>query len=117
MRAALGDAHADAALARHEAAVADGTTERVDYAVEVAWGFMMHRPQLSLRDRALIMLVNDIVSVRREALRDHVRLALYAGITREEIDETLFQLAQYCGFPTTREAGVIVRELFAELDA
>ncbi len=116
MRAALGDAAADAALARHEAALADGTGERVDFAVETAWGFMLHRPQLSLRDRALILLVNDIVQVRRDALRDHVRLALYAGLTRAEIDETLFQLTQYCGFPTVREAGAIVRELYAEID-
>ncbi len=117
MRAALGDAHADAALARHDAAVAAGTAERVDYSVEAAWGFMLQRPQLSLRDRALILLVNDIVQLRREALGDHLRLALYAGLTREEIDETLFQLSQYCGFPTTREAGGIVREVFARIDA
>lgn len=117
MRAALGDAAADAALARHAAALTDGTAERVDFAVETAWGFMLHRPQLSLRDRALILLVNDIVQLRREALRDHVRLGLHAGLTRAEIDETLFQLAHYCGYPTTREAGAIVRELYAELDA
>lgn len=117
MRAALGDAAADAALARHAAALADGTADRVDFAVESAWGFMLHRPQLNLRDRALILLVNDIVQLRRDALRDHVRLALYAGLTRAEIDETLFQLAPYCGFPTTREAGTIVRELYAEIDA
>jgi alkylhydroperoxidase/carboxymuconolactone decarboxylase family protein YurZ len=116
MRAALGDAAADAALARHEAAVANGTADRADYSMSVAWGFMMHRPQLSLRDRALIMFVNDVVQLRPSALRDHVRLALYAGMTRDQIEETLFQLSQYCGFPTTREAGNIVRDLFAELD-
>jgi 4-carboxymuconolactone decarboxylase len=117
MRAVLGDAAADAALARHETALADGTAERVDYAVEVAWGFMLQRPELRLRDRALVLLAGDVVQLRREALRDHVRLALYAGLTRAEIDEVLFQLSQYCGFPTTREASAIVRELFAEIDA
>jgi 4-carboxymuconolactone decarboxylase len=117
MRAVLGDAQADAALARHAAAVADGTAERADYAVATAWGFMLQRPELSLRDRALVLLASDVVQLRREALRDHVRLALYAGLTRAQIDEVLFQLSQYCGFPTTREAGGIVRELFAEIDA
>ncbi len=117
MRAALGDAAADAALARHEAALAEGTSDRVDFSVAAAWGFMLGRPQLALRDRALILVVNDIVQLRREALRDHVRLALYAGLTRAEIDEVLFQLSPYCGFPTTREASAIVRELYAEIDA
>jgi 4-carboxymuconolactone decarboxylase len=116
MRDVLGDAPADAALARHEAALAAGTADRVDYSVAAAWGFMMHRPQLSLRDRALVLLVNDVVQMRRDALRDHVRLALHAGLTRDEIDEVLFQLSQYCGFPTTREAGAVVRELYTELD-
>jgi alkylhydroperoxidase/carboxymuconolactone decarboxylase family protein YurZ len=50
-------------------------------------------------------------------MRDHVLLALHAGVTREEINEVVFQLSQYCGFPRTREAGVIIRELFADLDA
>lgn len=116
MRAVFGDAHADAALARHDAAVAAGTADRVDYSVAAAWGFMMHRPQLNLRDRALVLVVNDIVQMRRDALRDHVRLGLYAGLTRAEIDEVIFQLSQYCGFPTARDAGGIVRELYAELD-
>ena len=117
MRAALGDAAADAALARHAAAVADGTAARSDYSVAMAWGFMLHREQLSLRDRALVLLVNDIVQSRAAALRDHTRLAVYAGLTRDEIEEVLFQLSQYCGFPTTREAGSIIRGVFAGIDA
>jgi 4-carboxymuconolactone decarboxylase len=117
MRAALGEAAADAALARHAAAVADGTAERSDYSVAMAWGFMLHREQLSLRDRALVLMVNDIVQSRAAALRDHTRLALYAGLTRDEIEEVLFQLSQYCGFPTTREAGSVIRGVFAGIDA
>jgi 4-carboxymuconolactone decarboxylase len=117
MRAVNGDAAADAATARHERAVERGTTDRDDFAIRTAWGFMHHRPILSLRDRAFAMMVSDMVQVRPGALGDHVRLALYAGMTREEIEEVLFHLTLYIGFPTTREAGNIVRQVFADLDA
>ena len=113
----LGEETADATRARHDAAVAAGNADRNDYPTQVAWGFMLGRPQLALRDRALVMLTSDIVQGTPLAMRDHVRLALHAGITREEINEVVFQLSQYCGFPRTREAGVIIRELFADLDA
>jgi 4-carboxymuconolactone decarboxylase len=116
MRAVLGDAAADAVLARHEAAVADGTSEQADFAVRTTWGMLCHRPQATLRDRALVMLACDIQLVRPLAMRDHARLALYAGVTREEINELLFHLTQYCGFPTTREAGDVIRALWRELD-
>ncbi len=117
MRAVNGDAAADAALARHQRAVENGTTDKDDFAIRTAWGFMHHRPGLSLRDRAFAMVVADIVQVRPGALGDHVRLALYAGMTREEIEEMLFQLTLYIGFPTIREAGVVIRQVFADLDA
>jgi alkylhydroperoxidase/carboxymuconolactone decarboxylase family protein YurZ len=113
----LGADTAQGARERHEAAKATGNAERNDYSTQVAWGFMLHRPQLALRDRAIVMLTSDVVQGTPLAMRDHVRLALYAGVTREEINEILFQLSQYCGFPRTREAGVIIRELFADLDA
>lgn len=117
MRAVNGDAAADAALARHEAAVQEGTTERADFAIKTAWGMMCHRPQLGLRERAIALMVCDIVLVRPGALGDHTRLGLYAGLTRDEINEMLFHLALYCGFPTTREAGNVIRQVFAEIDA
>lgn len=118
MREALGDAAADAALGRHRAAVENGgDPERTDFSVRVAWGMMLHRPGLALRDRALAILVCDIVLSRPLAMADHLKLALHSGVTRDEVEELLFQLSQYCGFPTVREAGVVIRDVFAEVDA
>ena len=115
-RAVNGDAAADNALARHEQALTDGTSEQADFAMTITWGMMCHRPQATLRDRAIALLTCDIVLVRPGAMRDHARLALYAGVTREEINELLFHLTQYCGFPTTREAGDVIRALWRDLD-
>jgi 4-carboxymuconolactone decarboxylase len=116
-REIFGDARADGALARYEAAKKDGTAETVTFPTRMTWGFLNHRPQLALRDRAIAMLVCDIVLVRPLAMRDHARLALYTGVTRAEINEILFHLSQYCGFPTVRESGEVIRALFQELDA
>jgi len=113
----MGESQAEATRQRHAAAVAAGDAEKNDYTTQIAWGFMLQRPQLALRDRAIVMLASDIVQGTPLAMRDHVRLALHAGVTREEINEIVFQLSQYCGFPRTREAGVVIRELFADLDA
>ena len=117
MGSVLGVDVAEATRQRREHAVAAGDPDRTVYPTEVAWGFMLQRPQLSLRERALVILASDIAQGVPLAMRDHVRLALHAGISRDEINEVVFQLSQYVGFPRAREAGVVIREMFADLDA
>ena len=51
------------------------------------------------------------------ALRSHVQVGLYAGITRDEIREIVFMMTQYCGHPRAREADITISALFQELDA
>jgi 4-carboxymuconolactone decarboxylase len=102
---------------RHDAAVANGTAEQNDYSTSVVFGFMLSRPQLPLRDRALIMLVSDIVQNTPIAMRAHLGVALAAGFTREEINEVCFQLTQYVGFPKAREAEAAIAKMFADIDA
>lgn len=113
----MGEDAAKATRKRHDAAVADGTAARNDYSTQVVFGFMLGRPELPLRDRAIIMLTSDIVQGTPLAMRAHVQVALHAGITRDEIHEIVFQLTQYCGFPRAREADAVIREVFAEIDA
>ena len=118
MRAVLGEEAAAGALARHEKGVRDGDPDRPDLAIKLAWGFLFGRPQLSLRERAIVLIASDVAQGGVPlALEDHVRVALHAGMTRDEILEIVFQLAPYCGFPRTRAAGVVINALFASLDA
>jgi 4-carboxymuconolactone decarboxylase len=102
---------------RHAEAVASGDAERSDFSTEVLFGFMFNRPQLSLRDRAIVMISNDISENAPNALRSHVQVGLYAGLTRDEIREIVFMMTQYCGHPRAREADITISALFAELDA
>jgi 4-carboxymuconolactone decarboxylase len=116
MEKLMGPEAAAATRKRHDAAVAAGTAEQNDYSTQLVFGFMLNRPQLALRDRILVILASDITQGTPNALRDHVQIALNIGITREEINEVVFQLTQYCGFPRAREARVAIGEIFAELD-
>jgi 4-carboxymuconolactone decarboxylase len=113
----MGDDWIAASRKKHEEAVAAGDTDRSDFSTEVLFGFMFGRPQLSLRDRALVMIASDIAQNTPNALRSHVQVGLYAGITRDEIREILFMMTQYCGHPRAREADIAITKLFPELDA
>jgi 4-carboxymuconolactone decarboxylase len=117
MGAVMGEDWIKAARKRHDAAVAAGDAERNDFSTQVLFGFMFNRPQLSLRDRSIIMLTTDIVQGTPLALVSHLAVAVHAGLTRDEIEEIVFQLTQYCGFGRAREGSVVIQKFFADLDA
>lgn len=114
MGAMLGDDWLAEQRRRHAEAEKNGTAEREDFATAVLFGYMFNRPQLSMRDRSIVMLTSDIVQNTPSALRSHLAVALHAGLTRDEIEEIVFQLTQYCGFPKAREARNVVQAFFAE---
>lgn len=117
MGAVMGEAWIENARKRHAEAVASGDAARNDFSTQVLFGFMFNRPQLALRDRALIMITSDIVQGTPLALQSHLQVALHAGITRDEIEETVFMLTQYCGHPRAREASVVIQKFFADRDS
>jgi 4-carboxymuconolactone decarboxylase len=117
MGAVMGEDWIVAARKRHDAAALSGDVERNDFSTQVLFGFMFNRPQLSLRDRALIMITTDIVQGTPSALVSHLQVGIYAGLTRDEIEETVFQLTQYCGFGRAREASIVITKFFADLEA
>jgi 4-carboxymuconolactone decarboxylase len=74
-------------------------------------GEIWSRPQLGARDRSLITLVALISLGKVAELRVHVPAALRHGMTREEIDEVILQLALYLGYPAAVEARNLIREI------
>ena len=94
--------------------------ERIDQAefgIDATWGFMFHRKGLALRDRALALISADVCTHAKGALADHVRLALYAGVTPAEIREIMFMMILYLGFPQTREANGVINPILQEYEA
>ena len=84
---------------------------------KVLYGDIWQRPQLSKRDRSLITVSALIAMNRPDQLRSHIRLALQNGVTRDEIIETITQLAFYSGWPNSVTAVGIAKEVFKQSSA
>ena len=62
-------------------------------------GAMWARPELSRRDRSLLVISVLCAQARDEELVAHTRIGLRNGLTQAEIEEILLHVAAYAGFP------------------
>lgn len=87
------------------------------FIAEFAYGDVLTRPELELRDRELVT-VGALAALGNAApqLRFHINGALNAGCTRGEVIEALIQIAVYAGFPAAINAVEAAREVFAARD-
>ena len=88
-----------------------------ELSTEYCWGTIWTRPGLSLRDRSLLNIGMISALNRPHELKLHVRAALGNGLSRQEIQEVLLQVAVYCGIPAGMASFQLAREVFAELDS
>lgn len=114
-RRVLGDEYVDARLAE----VADDPVgaDFQAYLTDMAWGVWARGGPLSLRDRSLLVLAMTAAMGRMDEFRIHATAAPNAGVTDEEIDELVFQIAAYCGGPAGLSARKAVKAVRAERDA
>jgi 4-carboxymuconolactone decarboxylase len=108
-RSVLGDEYVDAATSDQDPT----SVEFQDYLTATAWGVWTRGGPLSTRDRSLLVLAMTAALGRMEEFQLHARSAPRAGVTDEEIDELLFQIAAYCGAPAAVSARRVVRALRA----
>jgi 4-carboxymuconolactone decarboxylase len=107
-RAMLGDAYVDGQTADPNPVL----REFQDYLTESAWG-VWTRGVLSTRDRSLLVLAMTAALGRMDEFRLHAGARSRTGVTDEELDELLFQIAAYCGAP----AGVAAKRAVTEVRA
>jgi 4-carboxymuconolactone decarboxylase len=69
-----------------------------------AVGDLWSRPQLSRRDRSLLVISVLSAQARDEELEPHTQVGLNHGLTRPEIEEILLHVAAYVGFPAAMAA-------------
>ena len=67
-------------------------------------GEMWARPELSRRDRSLIVVSTLAAQARDEELELHTEIAVRNGLTRVEIEEIVVTVAAYAGFPAAMAA-------------
>lgn len=107
-RAVLSDAHVDAATAR----ATPFTEPFQDLINRYAWGEIWTRPGLDRRTRSVITLTALAARDHWDEFAMHVRAARRNGLSTEEIQELLLQLAIYLGVPTANRAfAIAAREI------
>jgi len=101
-REVLGDEHVDRAVA----ATTPFTEPFQDFITRYAWGDIWSRPGLSRAERSLVTLA--VLTAM------HVKAALRNGLTPEQIQEVLLQVAVYAGVPVANRAFPIAQRALAE---
>lgn len=82
--------------------------------VDFAFGEIWSRPQLSRRDRSLVVISVLTALALPHELEIHLRGALNHGVTREEIEEVMLTMVVYGGFPRAIDGIHLAKKVFAE---
>jgi 4-carboxymuconolactone decarboxylase len=79
------------------------------------WGEIWGRPGLDRKTRSMLNLAMISALNRPHEVKAHVRGAINNGLTKEDIQEVLLQVAIYCGVPAAVDSFRIARETFKEM--
>jgi 4-carboxymuconolactone decarboxylase len=81
--------------------------------IETVYGDVYSRPGLSIRDRELAAVASLVALGRSSQLPAHLRAALRAGVTEDELREVILQTATLAGFPPAMNAMSTLRTVLA----
>ena len=85
-------------------------------ALRWAFGEIWSRPQLSKRDRSIVVIAILVALGATPELAVHAPAGLRHGLTRVEIEEVVNHLSLYAGIPRAVEAMRAIKAAFAALD-
>ena len=84
------------------------------FVVEFAFGDVISRPGLGLREREIATVAAlTALGTARPQLAVHINAALNVGCTPREVVETILQMAVYAGIPAALNGMFIAKEIFA----
>ena len=112
-REVLGHEHVDRAVAR----TTSFTAPFQDLITRYAWGDIWSRPGLTRGERSLVTLAVLAALQHEGELAMHVKAALRNGLTPEQIQEVLLQVAVYAGVPTGNRAFAVAQRALDEAAA
>lgn len=97
------------------ASLADIAPDFARYVVEFPFGDIYSRPGLDLRSREIATIAAlTAMGNAQPQLKVHIQAGLNVGLTRDEIVETIMQMAVYAGFPAALNGLSAAREVFAD---
>jgi 4-carboxymuconolactone decarboxylase len=82
--------------------------------LEFVYGDLYLRPGISLRDRELAAVATLVALGRSSQIPQHMRAALKAGVTPDELREVVLQTAAIAGFPPAMNAMSTLNNILAE---
>jgi 4-carboxymuconolactone decarboxylase len=82
---------------------------------EQCWGTIWTRPGIDRRARSILNIGMLAAANRPEELGGHIKGAVANGLTKDEIQELLLQVAVYLGMPAGLGAFRVARKAFDEL--
>jgi 4-carboxymuconolactone decarboxylase len=88
-----------------------------DYLMECCFGTVWSRPALGDKVRELCTLSALTAMGKLPQIKGHVKGALRAGNSKEEVLEVLLHMFPYCGWPATLNAIGVAFEAFEEMEA
>ena len=109
-REVLGDEHVDRAIANTTAF----TEPFQEFITRYAWGDIWSRPGLSRAERSLVTLAVLTALQHEGELAMHVKAALRNGLTPDQIQEVLLQVAVYAGVPVGNRAFAVAQQALQE---
>ena len=112
-REVLGDEHVDRAVA----GTTGFTAPFQDLITRYAWGDIWSRPGLTRAERSLVTLTVLAALQHEGELAMHVKAALRNGLTPEQIQEVLLQVAVYAGVPAGNRAFAVAQRALDEAAA
>ena len=94
--------------------LADIAPDFARYLIEFPFGDIYNRPGLDLKSREIaVVAALTALGNATPQLKVHIQGALNVGCTRDEIVETIIQMAVYAGFPAALNGLAAAKEVFA----
>ena len=82
-----------------------------DLSLDHVFGALWTRPGLDRRSRSLVTLGALIALRASDELKAHFQIALHNGLTLEEIEEVIYHMTGYAGYPAAVSARKVAREV------
>jgi 4-carboxymuconolactone decarboxylase len=86
----------------------------VNMTIEFGFADIFARPGLDLLTRELIVIASCVtLGHAMPQLKAHIEAAIEVGATKEQIVETILQMAPYAGFPAVTNAFTIAKDVLS----
>ena len=108
----LGDPNLDKAAT--EQSILDSQGPLGPIVMDYAFGDVWSRPQLSRRDRSLVVVSALTALNLKHELEIHIGAGLNHGLTPTEIEEVMMTMVAYGGFPKAIDGMILARKVFGE---